>query len=51
MVSELCENDESLEWRTLRRDDIMDGFAEINIMSDSSMESYRYNEYLETDDW
>ena len=48
LENELHENNESLEWRPLRSDN-MDGVAEIDIISDSSVESYRYNEYLEYD--
>ena len=50
LENELHENDESLERRILKSDD-MDEVAEINITSDSSAESYGYNEYLEIDDW
>ena len=48
LENELHENDESLERRILKSDD-MDEVAEINITSDSSAESYGYNEYLEYD--
>ena len=51
LENEVYENDESLEQITVRGNDSTDEFAEIDIMSDSSAKRYRYNEYLETDDW
>ena len=45
---------ESMKWRMLQSNKIMDGrqkmFDEVEIMSDSSVDSCRYREILKTDD-